>query len=229
MAKKDENFKTPFKVTIWTSSHGLASHFFPQALKKKFDEQPRTKISMPTINARGGRIICENFVTEYLEDFEKIKDSKEPRITILLMGDNNLRKYALKVCFWNYKFSLEILEAHRGTCHPLLILGLMPSPRTHDVTIPLAEYMDDFFQETVLDLYERFKQESRFFAFTNSSSFFSDKKGNLLHLKYFTNDGVHLNQKGAEKLAKRILQNAELMVDSVLYRINNSVLKPLDK
>ncbi len=77
MAKTGENFMTPFGVTIWTSSQGLASHFFPQSLRKMFDKQTRTKITMPTINAKGGRITCEDFVTEYLNDFNKIKGSRE--------------------------------------------------------------------------------------------------------------------------------------------------------
>ena len=30
---------------------------------------------MSAINAKGGRITCEDFATEYLNDFNKIKDS----------------------------------------------------------------------------------------------------------------------------------------------------------
>jgi hypothetical protein len=45
MEKTGELFITPFGVTIWTSSHkfiiishGLASHFFLQSLRKMFDK-----------------------------------------------------------------------------------------------------------------------------------------------------------------------------------------------
>ncbi len=42
---------------------------------------------MPTINAKGGRITCEDFVTEYLNDFNKIKGAEKLAKRILENGE----------------------------------------------------------------------------------------------------------------------------------------------
>ena len=61
--------KNPFKVKIWTSSHGLGSHHFPQALGAVFKN--KGLIRLPEINAVGGRYLDSNFVDTYRRDFEE--------------------------------------------------------------------------------------------------------------------------------------------------------------
>ena len=42
---------------------------------------------MSAINAKGGRITCEDFVTEYLNDFNKIKGAEKLAKRILENGE----------------------------------------------------------------------------------------------------------------------------------------------
>lgn len=200
----------PLAVKIWTSSHGLGSHHFPQSLRKVFEEND--KIKFPEINAKGGRMITDEFVETYLQELEKNKNSK-PQISVLLLGDNDIRTFARKGAFKVFKNTKRIIEAHKNTCHPLLLLGLMPSPKTHHKTISIAEYLDDTFQEAIANSYS--DPANRIFGFVCTASFFSDKDGFLLNKKYFERDGVHLNEAGALSLAENILENAKLLVDAI--------------
>lgn len=207
----ESKVKTPFKVKIWTSSHGLESHHFPQSLETVFQES--SKLKQIQIDAKGGRQINEEFVAEYLKDFRKVKELGEPQITVLLMGDNNIRKFAKKGAFKVFKFTKEIIKAHEGTCHPLLVLGLMPSPKTHHSTISIAEYLDDILQETIFKLHK--DSSGRFFAFVCTTSFFTNQDGFILNKKYFSRDGIHLNKDGALALASNIVENARLLAETV--------------
>lgn len=207
MAKRNE----PFAVKIWTSSHGLPSHHFPQSLKAIFEEND--KIKFPSIDAKGGRMITDDFVANYISQFDQIRDSSEPQISVLLLGDNDIRKFAKKGAFKVFRNTKQIIETHKGSCHPLLLLGIMPSPKTHALTLPMAEYLDDVMQAEIAKLYT--EPENKIFAFVCTSAFFSDKDGFLLNRKYFMRDGVHLNETGAMALAANIIENTKILVDTI--------------
>lgn len=200
----------PFPVKIWTSSHGLGSHYFPQSLREVFAEND--KIKFPEINAKGGRMITDDFVITYLEEFKNNKNS-EPQISVLLLGDNDIRRYSRKGAFKVYKNTKQIIEAHKQSQHPLLLLGLMPSPKTHAETNPISEYLDDTFQQEIQNLHSN--PEYRHLGFVSTASFFTNEEGFILNRKYFERDGVHLKKDGALTLATNILENAKLLVDAI--------------
>ena len=78
----------PLPVKIWTSSHGLASHYFPQSLEKVFKEN--NEIELPSINAKGGRTFSDDLVATYKSEFDKIKDK-----LLVLARSRPEDKYAL--------------------------------------------------------------------------------------------------------------------------------------
>ena len=201
-----------FAVKIWTSSHGCSNHHFPESLDEVFEENKY--ILKPEINAKGGRTIDEHFVAEYLQDFAETKKSQIPTITVLLMGDNNIRQFAKKGAFKVFKYTKEIIEAHKGTIHPLLVLGMMPSPRTHAQTSPMSEHIDDILQEAIENLYT--DPANCIFAYVCTTSFFTDGNGYVLNKKYFSRDGIHLNKLGAATLAIQIITNAKILADTIL-------------
>lgn len=205
------NYDKPFAVKIYTSSHGTARHNFPQALEKVFQENDQ--ILFPTIDAKGGRMITDKFVEDYLTEFNTIKDSKEPRITVLLLGDNNIRTFAKRGAFMTFKNTKQIIDIHKESIHPLLLLGVMPSPATHAQTIPLSEYLDDILQEEVEKLHSNLEGTS--IAFVCTSSFFTDSNGFLRNRKYFKSDQIHLNSFGSLSLAGNIVEKAKMLVDTV--------------
>lgn len=202
----------PFSLKIWTSSHGLRSHFFPQALTRAFEENELIKF--PIVDAVGGRLIDQNFVDSYKEDFDKIRDSDEPRISVLLLGDNNIRSYANKGAFRVFKYTKQIIELHKNTCHPLLVCGMMPSPKTIARTGIISEYVDDIIQEEITKLQS--DPKGRFFGYVCTTSFFTDEEGFIISKKYYSKDGIHLNQLGAYSLANNILANSKFLADTVL-------------
>ena len=203
--------KKPFAVKIWTSSHGLARHYFPQSLAKLFE--PNTEIQYPAIDAKGGRTMNDDFVANYISEFDQIRDSEDPTISVILLGDNDIRQYAKRGAFKLFGNTQKIIETHKNTNHPLLVLGLMPSPKTHAQTCSIAEYLDDILQQEITKLH--CTKEGRRFAFVCTTSFFTDADGFLLNQEYFMRDQIHLNRAGALSLAKNILENAKFLVETV--------------
>jgi hypothetical protein len=205
--------REPFEVKIWTSSHGLAHHYFPQQLEKAYKHEGLLRF--PEIDAVSGRVIDEQFVDIYREDFEKIKDSPNPQISILLLGDNNIRQYALMGAFRVWKHTLEIIELHKGTCYPLLICGVMPSPQTDAQTRPVSEYLDDRLKTKINELRKQ-GRSAKIFGHFNSYSFFAEPEGYIIANKYFAPDGIHLNELGAYELASNMLLGAKILAEVLL-------------
>ena len=203
-----------YKVKIWTSSHGMHHHFLPRALKAIF--QPNTLIEFPMINARPGRLIDDNFYDEFKEDFDSLDRAvnNKPQINVLLMGDNNIRTHAFKGGFRIYNTTKMIIDLHKDTRHPLLVLGVMPSPGTFAQTLPLSEFTDDILDKYV-KAYHRKGQASNI-AFATTMRFFSDSEGFLLYKTLFKTDGIHLNETGALQLALKILLGAARMADMLI-------------
>ena len=201
----------PLPVKIWTSSHGLASHYFPQSLEKVFKEN--NEIELPSINAKGGRTFSDDLVATYTSEFDKIKDSKDSQMSVFLLGDNDTRRYGKRGSFKVFKNTKAIINLHKQTAHPLLICGQMPSPRTYPSTNPLAEYLDDIIQDEIESLYV--EPEGRFFGYVCAKMFFNDQHGFLRNKEYFMNDGVHLTRLGAERLATCIIENAKTLAKAV--------------
>lgn len=200
-----------FSVRIFTSSHGLSSHFFPQALKSVFES--RNLIKYPSVDAEGGRVFSDAFMDHYKLEFEKIKQAGEPTISILLLGDNNIRAQAVRGAFRVCKYTKEIIELHKNTCHPLLVCGLMPSPETWPKSLLLCEHVDDVLQETIEQLH--CNPAGRFFGFVCTTSFFTDSEGFVISKKHFSKDGIHLNELGAHVLALNLLSNARVLAATV--------------
>ena len=207
-----ENRDQKFSVRLFTSSHGLASHHFPKALARVFKEN--SLIEYPVVDAVGGRVMHEDFVAYYKQEFEKIKQTRKPTISILLLGDNNIRRYAVVGAFRVYQHTKEITELHKGTCHPLLVCGLVPSPKTIPQSGILCEHVDDVLQKMINDLH--CDPAGRLFGYVCTTSFFVDEQGFVIEKKHFAKDGIHLNELGAHVLALHLLANAKMLADSVL-------------
>jgi hypothetical protein len=209
--------RNPFKVKIWTSSHGLGSHHFPQALGAVFKN--KGLLRLPEINAVGGRYLDSNFVDTYRRDFEE-STTYESRskclshMSIILLGDNNIRSHAVKGAFRVVKSIGQIIEIHQNFYYPLLICGLMPSPRTEAVTGILSEYTDDKLQEKVIELHSN--PEGRFYGYVCTTSFFTKITGPPVLNKHFSRDGIHLNEFGANVLALNLLSEANTLAKTVV-------------
>ncbi len=165
---------------------------------------------MPTINAKPGRFIDDNFYDELKNDFDLLDRAvnNKPQINVLLMGDNNIRAHAFKGGFRIYNTTQRIIKL------PLLVLGVMPSPGTFSQTLPLSEFTDDVVQKYIDHLHLNLQAPNVVFAAT--MPFFSDSEGFLLHKTLFMKDGIHLTETGALQLALKILLHAGGLADMVI-------------
>ena len=199
------------EVKIFTSSHGTEFHHFPQTLAQIFAEN--SFIQYPLIDAEPGRMFHATFFKKYKEDFEGIQNQDTPRISVIIIGDNNIRNEAFRGGFRILQMAGKLIELHKGTIHPLLFFGLMPSPITHCSTYQLAEYSDS----RVEDLFKAAQKESqtngKLFTFVRLSEFFEDE-GSVMRDLFFEKDKIHLNQKGAQTLAQQILRFATQVAEN---------------
>ena len=206
-----------FKVKLWTSSHGMPHNFLPASFRQIY--QPNPLIELPMIDARPGRLIDDNFYDELKADFDNLDTKPQPQINVILMGDNDIRTQAFKGGFRLYNTTQKIIDLHKETRHPLLVLGVMPSPGTYPQTLPLSEFSDDIINKYI-ENYHR-KGQARNVVFAVTTAFFSDSEGFLLYKTLFRKDGIHLTSLGALQLALKILQHCGNIADLALQQADN--------
>lgn len=203
-----------FQTKIWTSSHGTRKHFLPQSFEKLY--MPNEFFAFPQIDAVPGRFLNEIFFDNYKKEFESyIQSNGRERISIIALGDNDLRLHAFRGSFHILKYTTKIVELHLGTCHPLLVFGLMPSPQTHAQTALLSEYTDHRVQ-TEIEKYQK-KPEGKKLGFVDTTAIFSDEEGFLQHEYYYSRDGIHLSPEGAAQLAFSMIKNANILAQISLF------------
>ena len=173
---------------------------------------------MPQINAKPGRLIDDNFYDELKKDFDSLDEKSQPQINVILMGDNNIRTQAFKGGFRLYRTTKQIINLHKETRHPLLVLGVMPSPGTFAQTLPLSEFSDNIIQQYLINLHHQ--GQAKNVAFVAATPFFSDSEGYLLYKTLFKKDGIHLTQMGALQLAYKTIHNCGNLANMVLTREN---------
>ena len=199
-------YKPIYSVKLWTSSHGMPRHHLPQSFNEIYKANPF--IEKPIINAKPGRFINENMIDEFKKDFETIPFSR-PQINVTCFGDNDIRSNAFKGGFFLYKFTKEMIDLHKDSKNPLLVLGVMPSPATFYQTHALSEYSDDLIQKYILKFHEN--NTCPHLSFATTAEFFSDEEGFLLNKIYFENDQIHLNKTGADQFARNILEISTIL------------------
>ena len=204
------------KVKLWTSSHGMHKHYLPQSFKQIY--KPNPLIALPEIDAKPGRLINEIFFDELKSDFDNLDENSPPQINVLLMGDNNLRTQAFRGGFRLYKTTKQIVDLHKETRHPLLVLGVLPSPGTYNQTLPLSEFSDNIIQQYIIDNHQ--KGQARNVVFVAATPFFSDTEGFLLYKTLYSRDGVHLSRMGALQLALKILHHCGNLASMILAQQN---------
>ena len=194
----------PFEVMLWTSSHGSDHHFLPNEISNFYSKHQKMQSFMakPLINAKPGRLMNSQFIAEFTKDFESL-DPSTTRVSIILMGDNDLRSLGVNGGSRVLNNSKKLIELHKDTNHALLLMGLMPSPATHQQTDGHADYCDFRVRKEVAKAHET--GNPRFIGFVQTSTFFNDPEGFIRNKLYFCLDGVHLRQKGARCLARHLM------------------------
>ncbi len=198
---------SPVDVVIWTSSHGTPFHHLPQELEKIYSKNVRMKafLNKPLFNAKPGRLMNSQFMFEFTHDFERI-DPSTTRLSIILMGDNDLRSLGIDGCSRVFNNSKKLISLHESSHHALLLMGLLPSPGTHLQTSGFADYCDFRVKKEVEKAHEKGDPEK--LGFVRTSVFFNDREGHIKHKIHFCLDGVHLKPEGARCLARNLLNKS---------------------
>ena len=196
----------PFRVTIWTSSHGTEKHYFPQSLNNYFVRN--THFLYPVVNAKPGRLTNDLFIKEFLSDFERIPKEIN-QLNVILMGDNDLRRDKNKGAFHLFVNIQKLIEMHLDTSHALLVLGLLPCPYSikHSDLDRHFEISDFKIEKEIRQLHS--KNMGKNIGFSRTRTFFNEDQNLIDWYQYFERDGVHLKRNGSDCLARNMLQEIE--------------------
>ena len=204
----------PCEVKIWTSSHGTEYHHFPFSLSKAFNENIHPKrdllIKSPYIDAIPGRQMKQKFVKDFEFDFERIPSGTN-RISIIMMGGNDIRCNAYIGACRVEKHMSQLIEIHKDSRHGLIVCGLLPSPVTWQETASL-------FHRVSSRLYRQVEtanmSQNKRIAYLQLNHIFLDEKGFIEDKRYFDPDRVHLNPSGAFLLAKHLIDSTIPIVET---------------
>jgi lysophospholipase L1-like esterase len=122
------------------------------------------------------------------------------------MGDNDIRQSAMRGSLRVVNNTKRIIQMHEGTSNPLVVMGLIPSPQTHNQTHRLFDYTDYVLKEEI-KLQHQYPTGMRF-GFARTALYFEDRNGGLMHEEFYEFDGIHLNERGARLLARGVLLSA---------------------
>lgn len=178
----------PVKVTIWSSSHGTERHHLPRA----FDELEfyPANFKAPLFRARGGLKIDPQVVDNIITDIKENQGTRQ--VVVVILGDNNIRNHQKP-----YQVSNLIKRIVTfGNTFPLcciLVVGMIPCPRTNRWTEPLFRETDRLLQTLIEP-----KDNCWFIKITK----FFKKHGRLQESLF--SDRLHLSPTGAKKLATLI-------------------------
>lgn len=215
----------PFEVKIWTSSHGTSYHHFPLNLEKAFRDSTNEKkdslIQSPCVNAIPGRCLTKRFVEEVKTDLEK-SDPLVRQMNIILMGDNDVRSLAFSGSYRVVSQIGKLIELHENTQNALILCGLLPSPATHMVTARLFDYTSSNIRNLCDEAHTT--PRGRFISYLKLSHLFNDQDGLIDYLRYFEEDGVHLNPTGAYRLAQYLVHHAMDFADSCQMTVGMAYL-----
>jgi hypothetical protein len=205
---------TPYEALIWTSSHGTAFHHFPKNIERSLKEntnENKNIISKIEINAVPGRQTKNLFVAEMTQNFWSIPDETK-RINVILMGDNDIRSNDYLGASRVEQNIGRIIELHKGSRHGLIVCGLLPSPATWKEN-------DFLFHRVSNRLYKQVESANsnplgRRIAFLKTIHVFTGENGLLDAENLFERDLIHLQQEGAYKLAKHLVDNIILIANT---------------
>ena len=200
----------PIVVKIFTSSHGRPGRHLIQGLEKVFCQN--SFMTFPSINFKPGRLVNYRLYNEVKRDFFRIPIG-EQRLTIIILGDNDLRVDLDQGMRRVSNYYKEIVKIYENSKHLLLLLGTLPSPISQKFTDRYS-LKNDFRIQNLVE-----EQNSDHICFLKTQTLF-DRVG-VPQKAFFEKDLTHLRPIGAEVLAKAVHDKAlEMTTNCILNHIH---------
>ena len=190
-------------TNIWTDSHGGPKHFFQPKIHENL---ATTYFAYPNIESVSGGRITRTWVNDVIAEMRKIAHLGLPQLHVIMKGGNNLTtKESPKVVL---DYIQEVLA--EGNNHPrcfVTVCAIIPRPL---VWLTHKEKFDNV-NRCMATLCSKYSK-ARFFDMgfninnTDAMTFF---------LNNYVSDGVHLNKKGASRLAHGLAQYLLALPDDI--------------
>ena len=180
------------RVYFYTSSHGKASHHFPQCFNPLFKDS--TRYSKPVIIASGGRKMDQSVVDQVIEEAEERSPTKQ--VVVLNFGDNNLRRGKETAAAVSKFFEEIVLRFEQIPFARVVLTSLVPSYGNDSETKEEFNRLNNMLKNLC-----RNKNRASYSKITKN---LKTEDYRAIDGDKFYEDDVHFNATGAEVFANAI-------------------------
>ena len=186
---KGSYFLEQISFTTYTSSHGKPNRYLKKCLEEEF--RGNFNFFWPQMFANGSQKLNQEMIEMIVSD--ALTKCPKPQISVLLLGDNNLRYCEESVNSFISKCYQLISRFASITNSVIVFCSIIPSPETDHIT----KFVFSEANSKLKSLCQPYPNVS----YLNLTKIFVQ---NGVINRQLYEDGVHLNFKGAQKLAKLI-------------------------
>jgi hypothetical protein len=126
------------KCIIFGSSHFSKKRNFPKELKSAIASHPNNltnRFYEPLITAVSGGTLSNAITESVIKAMDQCTEEKVDCLVVMNFGDNDIRQGLIKeMVVINLVETMKRIATHTSVFVKLAIVGLVPSPRTHEET-----------------------------------------------------------------------------------------------